>query len=283
MIDTPAPCDKTDANLNLSMSSELDGVGQKILQDLLETLRIGMHESWQVLGKVHVERQILGLSHVPEIALDGVAQTGKGDLLDLHGDGTGLDFREIEDVVNEMEEVRSRGIDIARKFDLFVGKVASGISRELLAENEDGIERRAQLVGHVREELGLVLRRERQFSGLFLERAASLFDLSVFALDFGVLLGKQLGLHPQLLIRLLEFRLAGLQLDGELLRLLEEALGAHRRFDGIEDRADALGEQLKECEGPGAEGLERGQFDDRLGLSLEEYRQHDDAHLLRDA
>src|SRR6185295_18886270 len=99
------------------------------------------------------------------------------------------------------------------------------VSGELLAEDEDGIERRAQLVGHVREELGLVFRRERQLSGLFLERAASLLDLGVFALDFGVLLGKQLGLHAQLLIRLLELRLAGLQLDGELLRLREKPLG----------------------------------------------------------
>ena len=127
-------------------------------------------------------------------------------------------------------------------------RLPAGISGELLAEDEDGIERRAQLVGHVRQELGLVFRGERQLGGFFLERAAGLLDLGVLALDLGVLLGEQLGLRAQLLIGLLEFALAGLQLDGELLRLREQTLGAHRRFDGVEDRADALGEQLEEGE-----------------------------------
>ena len=103
-------------------------------------------------------------------------------------------------------------------------------------------------MGHVGEELGLVFRGERQLGGFFLERVAGLLDLGVLALDLGVLLGEQPGLGAQLLIGLLEFALAGLQLDGELLRLREQALGAHRRFDGIEDRADALGEQIEEGE-----------------------------------
>ena len=32
---------------------------------------------------------------------------------------------------------------------------------------------------------------------------------------------------------------------------------------------------------PGAEVLQRGQLDDRLGLPFEQHRQHDDADLLR--
>ena len=127
-------------------------------------------------------------------------------------------------------------------------EVARGVFGELLAEDEDGIERRAQLVGHVRQELGLVFRGERQLGGLFLERVAGLLDLGVLALDLGVLLGEQLRLGAQLFVGLLEFALAGLQLDGELLRLREQALGAHRRLDGIEDRADALRELIEEGE-----------------------------------
>ena len=216
---------------------------------------------------------------MPEVAVDVVAQAGEGDFLDLDGDGAGLDFREIENVVDEVQQVGAGGVDVAGKLDLLVREVAPGVFGELLAEDEDGIERRAQLVGHVRQELGLVFRGERQLGGFFLERAAGLLDLGVLALDLGVLLGEQLGLGAQLLIGLLELALAGLQLDGELLRLREQALGAHRRLDGIEDRADALGEQLEEREGPSAEVLERGQLDDRLGLPLEEHGQHDDAHL----
>ena len=73
-----------------------------------------------------------------------------------------------------------------------VGEVAGGVFGELLAEDEDRIERRAQLVRHVRQELGLVFRGERQLGGLFLERVAGLLDLGVLALDLGVLLGEQL-------------------------------------------------------------------------------------------
>ena len=82
------------------------------------------------------------------------------------------------------------------------------------------VERRAQLVRHVGEELGLVLRGERQLGGLLLERAAGLLDLLVLALDFDVLLGELLRLLRQLLVGLLQLALPRLQLDGQLLRLL---------------------------------------------------------------
>src|SRR5262245_33331912 len=77
MISTPTLRGKTDTNHDLTVSGELDGVGEQILQDLLEPLRIGVHESRQVLGNVHVEWETLGFRHVPEIAIDGVAQAGK--------------------------------------------------------------------------------------------------------------------------------------------------------------------------------------------------------------
>ena len=43
-------------------------------------------------------------------------------------------------------------------------------------------------------------------------------------------------------------RLPRLQLDGELLRLLQQVLGPHRRFDGVEHDADRLRELLEEGE-----------------------------------
>ena len=79
---------------------------------------------------------------------------------------------------------------------------------------------------------------------------------------------RSLRLRAQLLVGLLQLDLARLQLDGELLRLREQALGAHRRLDGVEDRADALRQQVEEGERAGAEALQRGQLDDRLGLAL---------------
>ena len=96
-----------------------------------------------------------------------------------------------------------------------VVRFAAGVLGELLAENEDRVERRAQLMRHVGEELGLVLRGERELGGLFLEGAAGLLDLLVLALHLHVLFGKLAGLLGELLVGLLEFLLLRLQLrDG---------------------------------------------------------------------
>ena len=77
-------------------------------------------------------------------------------------------------------------------------------------------------------------------------RAPRLLDLLVLALHFRVLLGQLLGLLGQLLVGLLQLALLGLQLGGELLRLLEQALGLHRGLDAVEHDADAGGELLEE-------------------------------------
>ena len=84
---------------------------------------------------------------------------------------------------------------------------------------------------HVGEEFRLVLGSERQFSRLFFESAASLFDLLVLAFDFVVLLGKLLRFLRQLLVGLLKLFLLRLQFDGELLRLLQQAFSLHGGFN----------------------------------------------------
>jgi hypothetical protein len=132
------------------------------------------------------------------------------------------------------------------------------------------------LVRHVREELGLVLGGERELRGLVLERAARVLDLLVLALDLGVLLRQLLRLLPQLLVGLLQLLLLGLELGRELLRLLEQRLGLHRRLDAVEDDADAAHQLVEEREVRGRVGVQRGQLDHRLDLPLEEDRQHDD-------
>ena len=72
--------------------------------------------------------------------------------------------------------------------------------------------------------------------------------------------------------------LAGLlRLGEEDLRLLEEFLGAHVRFDRVEDDPDALGQLVQEIEVSLAERLHRCQLDHRLNPALKNHRQDDDA------
>ncbi len=163
------------------------------------------------------------------------------------------------------------------KSTCLVDRLPAAFSASCWLEDEDRVERRAQLVRHVGQELGLVLRGERQLGGLFLERAAGLLDLLVLALDLGVLLGELLGLGGQLLVGLLQLGLPRLQLGGQLLRLLEQALGAHRRLDGVEHDADDCVSCSRNVRWVGVKGWQRGQLDDRLGLALEQHGQHHDA------
>ena len=136
----------------------------------------------------------------------------------------------------------------ARELHLLAGQVAVRIVGQLLAQDEDAVERRAQLVRHVGQELGLVLRGERELGGLLLDRAARLLDFLVLRLHLDVAVGELLRLLLELLVGLLQLALLRLQLGGELLRLLEQTLGLHRRLDGVEHDADGGRELLEEGE-----------------------------------
>ena len=186
-----------------------------------------------------VEGQLPVVGLVPERPRDGVEQVGDEHLLGVDRDGAGLDLRQVENVADQVQQVGAGAVDGARELDLLRRQVAVRVVAELLAEDQDGVERRAQLVRHVGEELGLVLRGERQLGGLFFQRAAGLLDFLVLALDFDVLLGELLRLLLELLVGLLQLPLLRLQLAGELLRLLQQAFGLHRRFDRVEHDADA--------------------------------------------
>ena len=156
----------------------------------------------------------------------------------------------------------------ARELHLFAGKVAVGILGELLAQDENTVERRAQLVGHVRKELGLVLGSQGELGGLFFDRTARLFDFLVLRFHLDVAVGQLLRLLFQLLVGLLQLALLRLQFGGQLLRLFEQTFGLHGGFDGFEHNADGIGQLVQEGHLQLREGAQRGQFDDGLHPDL---------------
>ena len=101
-----------------------------------------------------------------------------------------------------------------------VGHVVVGVVFELLGEDQEAVERRAQLVRHVRDELRLVLRRDRELAGLLLDQALRLLDLLVLLLGLDVLLGEQPGLASEVGVRLAQLFLLRAELLGLRLRLL---------------------------------------------------------------
>ena len=130
---------------------------------------------------------------------------------------------------------------------------------------------------HVGQELGLVLRGQRQLRRLFFQCAAGLLDFLVLALDLDVTFGELLRLLFQLFVGLLQFALLSLKLGRQLLALLQQTFRLHGRFDRIQQNADRRGQLLEEGDLQSGKVAERGEFDHRLHLALEQYRQHDDA------
>ena len=192
------------------------------------------------------ERQLARFRLVPEVALDRLAQVREQQVFALDRDRARLDLRQVQNVADEVEQVGAGAVDGLRELDLAAAQVLVRILRELLTQDEDAVQRRTQLVRHVGQELRLVARGERQLGRLLLQRAARELDFLVLALDFRVLLREQLRLVRQLLVGLLQLGLLRLQLTGELLRLLQQALGTHRRFDRVQHHADDTARQLLE-------------------------------------
>ena len=71
----------------------------------------------------------------------------------LHVDGPGLDPREVEDVVDDHLQAAGRLVDVARVLADLAQRLFLGQDGEDLREAEDGVQRRAQLMAHVGEEL----------------------------------------------------------------------------------------------------------------------------------
>ena len=78
----------------------------------------------------------------------------------------------------------------------------SSLSGQEVGQDQQRVERRAQLVRHVGEELRLVPRGDRELVGLLLETGACQLDLAVLDLDVAVLLGEERRLLLELLVGL---------------------------------------------------------------------------------
>ena len=263
-----------DPERDAALFGELEGVREQVAQHLLQPLRVGAHGRRQGAVDLDQEVELALLGDLPEGALHVVAEVAEADLGDLEADRAGLDLGEVEDVVDEGEEVRAGGVDRLGELALLVREVAFRVLGQELRQDQQRVQRRAQLVAHVGEELRLVARGQRQLLGLLLERRLGERDLAVLGLDLALLdleqarlllqllvlvcelvlllaqelfrLPQRRGLLLQALVGLLELLLLALQLAGQELGLLEQPFGAHVRRDRVEHDADRLGELVEE-------------------------------------
>ena len=147
---------------------ELDRVREQVDDDLLELADVGDPVAEAVLD---LERQHQAVAAGPladqrRAVVEQHRQRGPRQI-ELHP--AGLDLREVEDVVDQREQVVARAVDVEQVLELLVVDLAEHLLAQHLGEADDRVERRAQLVRHVGEELGLVLVRHLQLAALGLD------------------------------------------------------------------------------------------------------------------
>ena len=117
-------------------------------------------------------------------------QCGDVDVLDVELDPTRLDLGEVEHVVDQVQEVSSRSRDPLQGLDVVAEPVVPGFLFQHLGEADDGVQRRAQLVAHVGQELTLrpggihrAVPRERQVVDQVRKLGFALLDLRDVGVD----------------------------------------------------------------------------------------------------
>ena len=213
-------------SVTCALVRELEGVRQQVLDDLLQPLRRRCTSSSAAAGRAGSRSRSACSRRSGGRCARRALQVVEAQLADVHHHRAGLDLRQVEDVVDEHQQVVARRVDRLGELDLLAAQVALRVLAQLVGQDQQAVQRRAQLVRHVGEELALVLGGERELLGLLLQRLAGLLDLGVLALDLLVLVRQQPGLLLQLLVGLLQLLLAALQLLRERLRLLQQVLGA---------------------------------------------------------
>src|SRR5688572_11075334 len=146
--------DAADMQHHLSaLAGELDGVRQKIEQDLAQLHRVG-HDGVDAGFDVLRQGDAALAGFVVHHAADQQDGLGQRDPRLLDRDLAGVDLAEVEDVADDVGQVRGRDPDVPDVFGIGAGRDrAEQPLLHDLGKAHDCVQRRAQLVTHVSQEL----------------------------------------------------------------------------------------------------------------------------------
>ena len=269
---------------------ELERVREQVFQDLLQALHIGVDAVGRIGRNLDFEIEVFASSDWLESALHRVANIAQGNGVDFDFHLARFHFRQIENLVDEIEQIAAAGVNRRCEFDLFRCQIVVVVFRQQLGQNQHRVERRAQFVAHVRQKLRLVFGTQCQLLGFVFQSRTRQFDFVVFLLDFDVLLRQFFGFFFQLvrlgfqldigllelfLLRLQFLRLA-LQFLRQRLRLFEQFFGAHIGADHVEHDAQRFHQLIQKREMNFAEIVKGRQLDHGHDVAFKQNRQHDD-------
>ena len=169
---------------------ELDRIRQQVLQDLLEALLVADHGRRRVVFDRHDELECLVGRQRREGALQRVDEPLHREEFRMEFQAPRLDPGQVEDVVDQRQQVVARAVDRLRELQLLGRQVAPAVLAQQLREDQRAVQRRAQLVRHVREEFGFVAARALQFRGTLLQRCLGFVERFVLAIERLRLLGQ---------------------------------------------------------------------------------------------
>ena len=241
---------------------------------------------------------------MPELRLQAAGKVGHDDVVGTDLGTARLDLRQVEDLVDEVQQVAAAVVDDARRLDLVRRQVAVAVVAQGARQDQQAVEGRAQLVRHVGEELGLVLVRQLQGLRLARQLAARLLDLGLLTLQQVVVapqdligglqlvllrpdalfrvaqalhLRLQLGVgRAQLVLRLLQFRRLRLQLVVAGAQLLPLLLHQPLRRRHLQRRRGVAGGLLQVVRLHPGRRVQQADLDDAAHLSFEDQGQHAD-------
>ncbi len=146
-----------DVKAHGAMGGELECIAEQVIGDLLELAAVGAQGRRQAGVDVQREAQALFRGNMRKRAPQPLRQVGQRQVLDHQFHLAGLDLGQVENVVDQVQQAVAGVVDDARRFDLFVVEVAGVVVGQAARQDQQAVQRRAQLVRHVGQELGLVL------------------------------------------------------------------------------------------------------------------------------
>ena len=147
---------------------ELAAVAENIEQALLELGAVGAHAA-EVFGRPNFERIAVLLGQRDDERAHLFEQRHDFDVFEKDVHLAGFDLRQIENVVDQAEQVPAGAFDLLEVGNESFLSEIDCVFLENFAVADDGVERRAQLVAHIGEELRLVLARHFELPALILD------------------------------------------------------------------------------------------------------------------
>ena len=198
--------DRLDGQFDLACLGKFKGVGEQVFDDLFQTLAIGFQIDVCDRGDVDGEAQLAFVGHGLEQLSQIACHTLDGYRFGARLNMARLDLGQVEDVVDEVQKVIARGLDGAGVVHLLIAQIAVIVVGQKFRQDQQRVQRRAQFVRHIGQEVGLVL------AGLF-QLACLQGQIGTAALQIVALGFQHLGLFFQLAVGLFQFGLLLFQAD----------------------------------------------------------------------